>query len=138
MSLRQNILRGPRTKQDIIAFLLGGISFYSADEHFAILIRSRQCRNEVCRSFLLLVLPTRACQRKGAKHEDTMCLKHVHFGSSLSGALIINLWLPFDYRFDYLFFCVGKPRGFLDHLSRITAFGGAISFSMLSYDVAMS
>ena len=58
--------------------------------------------DEVCRSFLLLVLPTGACQRKGAKHEATMCLKHVHSGSSLSGALIVNLWLSFDYRFDYL------------------------------------
>ena len=33
-----------------------------------------------------------------------MCLKHEHFGSSLSGALIVNLWLSFDYRFDYRLF----------------------------------
>ena len=86
---------------------------------------------EICRSFLLLVLPTGACQRKGAEHEATMCLKNVHSDSSLSGALIVNLWLSFDYRFDYRFFCVRKPRGFLDHLSRIIIIvflGGHIVF----------
>ena len=66
--------------------------------------------HEVCRSFLLLVLPTGACQRKGTKHEATMCLKHVHSGSSLSGALIVNLWLSLDYRFDYRFFFFLRPK----------------------------
>ena len=77
--------------------------------------------DEVCRSFFLLVLPTGACQRKGAKHEATMCLKHVHSGSSLSGALI-NLSLSVDS--ITVFFCVRKPRDFLDHLSRIIVVGG--------------
>ena len=70
----------------------------------------------VLRSFLLLVLPTGACQRKGAKHEATTCLKHVHSGSSLSGALIVNLRLSFDHF----------------HLSRIIVFGGGhIAFHAL-------
>ena len=39
-----------------------------------------------------------------------MCLKHVHFGSSLSGALFVNLWLSFDYRFDYLSFSASESH----------------------------
>ena len=95
--------------------------------------------DEVSRSFLLLVLPTGACQRKGATHEATMCLKHVHFGSSLSGALIVNLWLSFDYSFDYRLFVhqfgLKASYGIQDHLYRIIVFlGGHIVFHA-SYDV---
>ena len=72
-----------------------------------------------------------------------MCLKHEHFGSSLSGALIVNLWLSFDYRFDYRLFVhqfgLKVSYGIKDHLSRIIVLiivlWGAISFFMLSYDV---
>ena len=72
-----------------------------------------------------------------------MRLKHVHFSSSLSGALIVNLWLSFDYRFDSRLFVhqfgLRVSYGIQDHLSRINVLvivsGGAISFSMLSNDV---
>ena len=65
-----------------------------------------------------------------------MCLKHEHFGSSLSGALIVNLWLSFDYRFDYrLFVHQFGPKvsfGIQDHLSRmivlIIVLGGPYRF----------
>ena len=65
-----------------------------------------------------------------------MCLKHVHSGSSLSGALIVNLWLSFDSRFDYRFFLRPKATRLLgSSFSDYRFWGGAISFSMLSYDV---
>ena len=61
-----------------------------------------------------------------------MCLKHEHFDSSLSGALFVNLWLSFDYRFDYRFFVhqfgLKVSYGIQNHLSRIIVliivFGG--------------
>ena len=50
-------------------------------------------------------------------------MKHEHFGSSLSGALIVNLRLSFDYRFDYRSFVhqfgLKASHGIQDHLSRI-------------------
>ena len=75
-----------------------------------------------------------------------MCMKHEHFGSSLSGALIVNLWLSFDYRFDYCLFVhqfgLNVSHGIQDHLSRIVALfvivvflAGHIVFLMLSYNV---
>ena len=68
-----------------------------------------------------------------------MCLKHEHFGSSLSGALIVNLWLSFDYRLFVHQFGLKVSYGIQDDLSRIIVliivFGGAMPFSMLSYDV---
>ena len=55
-----------------------------------------------------------------------MCLKHVHFCSSLSEALIVNLWFSFDYRFDYRLFVhqfgLKASHGIQDHLSRVIAF----------------
>ena len=117
MSLRQNALHSLRTKQEIIVFLGGPYRL--------------QCGLAFCNSHKMELCA--AGEWNGANMKPP--LKREYFGSSLSGALIVNLWLSFDYRFDYRLFVhqFGLKYHMESKIIFLASILGAISFSMLSY-----